>query len=119
MRGYPGRQLDTAPQMRESSVDYEILVRQRDDAATQRDVALRERDAAIRAHQDALIQRQATVRGSQSPEQSARSFGSGLDPERPVGWESRKTYGSKIANGFFDRYLSGSAILEIGYKGGI
>jgi SAM-dependent methyltransferase len=52
-------------------------------------------------------------------EQGQRSFGSQLDPERPVGWESRKTYALKIANGFFDRYLAGSAILEIGYKGGI
>jgi SAM-dependent methyltransferase len=42
-----------------------------------------------------------------------------LDPGRPVGWESRKTYRSKIASGFFDRYLSGKAILEIGYKGGL
>ncbi|HEX4617357.1 MAG TPA: methyltransferase domain-containing protein [Stellaceae bacterium] len=42
-----------------------------------------------------------------------------LDPNRPVGAESRKTYAVKIANGFFDRYLSGKAILEIGYKGGL
>ena len=52
-------------------------------------------------------------------EHNQRSIGTPLDPERPVGWESRKTYGLKIANGFFDKYLSGSAILEIGYKGGI
>lgn len=52
-------------------------------------------------------------------EHNQRSLGLRLDPERPVGWESRKTYAMKIANGFFDRYLSGNAILEIGYKGGI
>src|SRR5271166_6015555 len=40
-----------------------------------------------------------------------------LDPERPVGWESRKSYAAKIAGGFFDKYLSGSAILDIGYRG--
>jgi SAM-dependent methyltransferase len=42
-----------------------------------------------------------------------------LDPDRPVGAESRKTYPVKIASGFFDRYLSGKAILDIGYKGGL
>ena len=42
-----------------------------------------------------------------------------LDPDRPVGTESRKTYPVKIASGFFDRYLSGKAILDIGYKGGL
>jgi len=42
-----------------------------------------------------------------------------LDANRPVGAESRKTYAVKIANGFFDRYLSGKAILDIGYKGGL
>jgi SAM-dependent methyltransferase len=42
-----------------------------------------------------------------------------LDPDRPVGAESRKTYAVKIASGFFDRYLSGKAILDIGYKGGL
>lgn len=55
-----------------------------------------------------------TVERIQMPEHGQ----SRLDPERPVGWESRKTYAMKIANGFFDRYLSGSAILDIGYKGG-
>jgi hypothetical protein len=53
------------------------------------------------------------------PEHGQKGISSRLDPERPVGWESRKTYAKKVANGFFDRYLSGSAILEIGYKGGI
>jgi len=32
-----------------------------------------------------------------------------LDPNRPVGAESRKTCAVKIASGFFDRYLSGNA----------
>jgi SAM-dependent methyltransferase len=53
------------------------------------------------------------------PEHGQKGISSRLDPERPVGWESRKTYAKKVANGFFDRYLSGNAILEIGYKGGI
>jgi SAM-dependent methyltransferase len=42
---------------------------------------------------------------------------SALDPGRPVGTESRKSYAEKIVNGFFAKYLSGEAILEIGYKG--
>jgi hypothetical protein len=41
-----------------------------------------------------------------------------LDPNRPVGPESSKSYVLKIANGFYTKYLSGEAILEIGYKGG-
>ncbi len=39
------------------------------------------------------------------------------DPGRRVGTEARKTYAAKIENGFFDKYLSGGAILDIGYKG--
>jgi hypothetical protein len=35
------------------------------------------------------------------------------------GWESRKTYAVMIASRFLDKYLSGEAILEIGYKGGL
>jgi len=38
---------------------------------------------------------------------------------RSVGFESRKSYSQKIESGFFDKYLSGSSILEIGYKGGL
>ncbi len=41
-----------------------------------------------------------------------------LDPARPVGRESRKSYRQKVENGFFAKYLSGDSILEIGYKGG-
>lgn len=40
-----------------------------------------------------------------------------LQPDRPVGFESTKTYADKIASGFWQRYLSGDAVLEIGYKG--
>ncbi|WP_162875601.1 class I SAM-dependent methyltransferase [Sphingomonas crusticola] len=39
------------------------------------------------------------------------------DPNRPVGFESRKTYADKIASGFLDKYLSGAAVLEVGYRG--
>ncbi len=41
-----------------------------------------------------------------------------LDASRTVGPESRKSYADKISNGFFKRFLSGAAILDIGYKGG-
>ncbi len=40
-----------------------------------------------------------------------------LDPERRVGFETRKTYRDKIDSGFVRRFLSGPAVLEIGYKG--
>jgi SAM-dependent methyltransferase len=36
---------------------------------------------------------------------------------REVGLEASKSYLSKLKSGFFRRYLSGSAILDIGYKG--
>lgn len=42
---------------------------------------------------------------------------SAADPGRHVGTEARKTYAVKIQNGFIDKYLSGGAILDIGYKG--
>lgn len=41
------------------------------------------------------------------------------DPDRPVGHESRKTYKDKIKSGFIDKYLNKSAVVEIGYKGGL
>jgi len=44
--------------------------------------------------------------------------GHDLDPTRPVGEESRKSYAAKIASGFFARYLAGDNILEIGFRGG-
>ncbi|MGI4977819.1 MAG: glycosyltransferase family 9 protein [Janthinobacterium lividum] len=34
-----------------------------------------------------------------------------------MGEEARKTYGLRLENGFIDSYLSGKAILDIGYKG--
>ncbi len=37
--------------------------------------------------------------------------------DRPVGLETRKSYQSKVQSGFFDRYLSGGAVLEIGFAG--
>ena len=37
---------------------------------------------------------------------------------RPVGVEARKVYWQRHANGFFDRYLSGHHILDVGYRGG-
>lgn len=40
-----------------------------------------------------------------------------LDPTRTVGTETTKSYARKIADGFFDRYLAGDAILEIGFRG--
>jgi SAM-dependent methyltransferase len=39
------------------------------------------------------------------------------DPTRKVGAESQKTYPSKVASGFLDKYLSGDNILEIGHRG--
>lgn len=38
-------------------------------------------------------------------------------PCRPVGEEARKAVQSRARNGFNEKYLSGSAILDIGYKG--
>ena len=40
-----------------------------------------------------------------------------LHPDRPVGFESKKSYADKIASGFFDKYMSGPNVMEIGYKG--
>ena len=42
---------------------------------------------------------------------------SDVGPGRRVGEEARKTYGLRLENGFIDTYLSGKAILDIGYKG--
>jgi hypothetical protein len=39
------------------------------------------------------------------------------EPDRPVGAEARKTYAAKLNGGFIEKYLSGMAILDIGYKG--
>ena len=40
-----------------------------------------------------------------------------LDPDRLVGGEARKTYAAKLQSGFIAKYLSGQAILDIGYRG--
>jgi SAM-dependent methyltransferase len=39
------------------------------------------------------------------------------EPDRNVGAEARKTYAAKLDDGFIEKYLSGMAILDIGYKG--
>jgi glycosyltransferase involved in cell wall biosynthesis/SAM-dependent methyltransferase len=39
------------------------------------------------------------------------------DPNRRVGVEARKTYAEKVRNGFIEKFLSGDAVLDIGYKG--
>ncbi len=39
------------------------------------------------------------------------------DPTRRVGVEARKTYAAKLRDGFIEKYLSGAAILDVGYKG--
>ena len=39
------------------------------------------------------------------------------EPDRPVGAEARNTYALKLGGGFIEKYLSGMAILDIGYKG--
>jgi SAM-dependent methyltransferase len=82
-----------------------------------RDAALRDADAAPKTPGDASPERATVLSAIQTEEERNESRSSRPDPERPVGWEPRKSYASKIANGFFDRYLSGSAILDIGYKG--
>ena len=43
----------------------------------------------------------------------------GIDPSRPVGQETRKTFAVKIQNGFIEKYLSGAHILDIGYRGAL
>ncbi|HMI20266.1 MAG TPA: class I SAM-dependent methyltransferase [Sphingomonas sp.] len=40
-----------------------------------------------------------------------------LHAGRPVGFETGKSYAAKIASGFFDAYMSGPNVMEIGYKG--
>src|SRR5215469_18626775 len=38
-------------------------------------------------------------------------------PDRLVGVEARKLYAAKLEDGFVAKYLSGQAILDIGYRG--
>jgi len=40
-----------------------------------------------------------------------------LRGDRKVGFESRKSYAAKIASGFFEKYMSGPNVMEIGYRG--
>jgi SAM-dependent methyltransferase len=40
-----------------------------------------------------------------------------LRADRKVGFESRKSYAAKIASGFFEKYMSGPNVMEIGYRG--
>lgn len=40
-----------------------------------------------------------------------------FDPDRKVGLESQKSYTAKVHGGFFDLFLSGNAILDIGFAG--
>lgn len=39
------------------------------------------------------------------------------DPDRPVGYESRKAYRRRCEEGFWDRYVAGPVVLDIGYRG--
>ncbi len=38
---------------------------------------------------------------------------------RPVGIEARKSYDQKVESGFWDRFITGSRVLDIGFKGGL
>ena len=40
-----------------------------------------------------------------------------LHADRKVGFESRKSYAAKIASGFFEKYMSGPNVMEVGYRG--
>ena len=40
-----------------------------------------------------------------------------LNPDRPVGEEARKAYAERLRKGFIAAFLSGEAILDIGYRG--
>jgi len=48
---------------------------------------------------------------------TGKAGGTGAEPHRRVGAEARKTYAAKLDEGFIEKYLSGTAILDIGYKG--
>lgn len=41
------------------------------------------------------------------------------DPNRFVGYESRKAYRRRCETGFWDAFIAGPAVLDIGYRGGI
>lgn len=38
---------------------------------------------------------------------------------RPVGYESRKAYRRRCESGFWDRFIAGPKVLDIGFRGGI
>ena len=40
-----------------------------------------------------------------------------FDPDRPVGVEARKTYALKVRSGFWQKYITGPAVLDIGFRG--
>lgn len=42
-----------------------------------------------------------------------------LDPNRPVGYESRKAYRRRCETGFWDAFVRGPVVLDIGYRGGL
>lgn len=46
------------------------------------------------------------------------SYRSRLDINRRVGVESRKLYGYRCVSKFWDKYLVGPAVVDIGYRGG-
>jgi SAM-dependent methyltransferase len=40
-----------------------------------------------------------------------------IDPDRPVGGEARKSYAAKAKSGFWQRFMTGPVVLDIGFKG--
>lgn len=42
-----------------------------------------------------------------------------LDPDRPVGFESRKSYARRCREGFWDAFMAHDIVLDVGYKGGL
>ena len=40
-----------------------------------------------------------------------------LSLDRKVGLESQKSYKDKVKSGFFDKYLAGEKILDVGFAG--
>lgn len=42
-----------------------------------------------------------------------------LDPDRPVGFESRKSYARRCRDGFWDTFVMGPIVLDVGYRGGL
>lgn len=39
--------------------------------------------------------------------------------DRPVGYESRKSYARRCHEGFWDAFIAGPAVIDIGYRGGV